>query len=89
MLNKLLSKISSLYGYSSCHCCGTTWNLCKEHATPFNKNSSMFPLCETCWSKLSPEERLPYYYQLINQWGKDSITEEKIETMKKNVLNGL
>lgn len=27
-----------------------------------------FPLCEGCWSALTPRERFPYYLQLIDEW---------------------
>ena len=28
----------------------------------------MFPLCERCWSDLTPRERWPYYLALFNSW---------------------
>ncbi len=28
----------------------------------------MFPLCERCWSGLSPEERLPHYRTMWQSW---------------------
>jgi hypothetical protein len=27
-----------------------------------------FPLCEECWQPMTPEERLPYYMQLVDDW---------------------
>jgi hypothetical protein len=32
--------------------------------------SGCFPLCENCWSALTPPERLPYYEQLLVSWEK-------------------
>lgn len=28
----------------------------------------MFPLCEQCWSELTPQNRLPFYRVLFEQW---------------------
>jgi hypothetical protein len=38
---------------------------------------------------MTPEERLPFYYQLVREWGTDSMTKEELETMVDNVLAGL
>lgn len=46
----------------------------QEHSTPYGPQttygqlSGCFPLCEGCWSKLTPETRIPYYELLIEQW---------------------
>jgi len=32
------------------------------------KGSGCFALCEECWNELTPEERIPYYEQLIADW---------------------
>jgi hypothetical protein len=29
---------------------------------------SCFPLCERCWHQLAPDERLPYYRELVDEW---------------------
>lgn len=45
-----------------------------EHSTPYGPHtrygqmSGCFPLCERCWSNLTPETRLPYYEALIDKW---------------------
>jgi hypothetical protein len=40
----------------------------QEHLTPYKNGSSCFPLCEGCWSELTPEQRFPYYQQLVRKW---------------------
>lgn len=44
----------------------------------------MFALCERCWTKLTPEKRLPYYRESFDQWapGRDW------EAIKAAVLAG-
>lgn len=39
-----------------------------EHTTPYKRGNGCFPLCEGCWSSLTPEERLPYYQRLVHRW---------------------
>lgn len=48
-------------GYGHCRCCGRTWNVCECHPTQYDEGEACFPLCEECWSQLTPETRLPYY----------------------------
>lgn len=40
----------------------------EEHATNYKRGSGCFPLCEGCWSALTPTERLPYYQKLWHRW---------------------
>lgn len=47
---------------------------------------SMFPLCEGCWSKLTPKQRLPFYREL---WDKYDRTGEDWARLEKNVLAGM
>lgn len=58
--------------YSHCYCCGITWNFTEHHTTPYRKGSGMLPLCEWCWSRLTADERLPYYVRLFDRWLKES-----------------
>jgi hypothetical protein len=55
-------------GYSTCKRCRMPWPFVKSHTTKWNKNNGMFPLCEHCWERLSPAERLPYYRLLWQEW---------------------
>jgi hypothetical protein len=59
-------------GYSNCKRCGRTWNICKSHSTMYSETGGCFPLCEDCWLDLWPNERLPYYIKLMNEWDADS-----------------
>ena len=80
-------------GYGSCKRCGRTWNICKDHCTPYTEDEfggGCFPLCEECWSELLPEERLPYYIRLMDEWQKGGSDKPgRIwETLRKNVIDG-
>lgn len=56
-------------GYGGCSRCGNTWNWKNGHSTPITVNSGLFPLCEECWSELTPETRLPFYEAWWAQYG--------------------
>lgn len=58
-------------GYSWCYRCLTTWYFVEDHATPYQDNHACFPLCKKCWQQLAPEQRLPYYRQLWDEWRDD------------------
>lgn len=77
-------------GYGSCGRCRLTWNRVEPHTTMYSEDRGCFPLCESCWSSLSPDERLPYYRELVwikwSRW-KDQSCEEW-ETIKTAVLGG-
>lgn len=63
--------------YSYCKCCLCTWNTVKEHITHYGiytrdkGGGGMFPLCEHCWKRLKPKERIPYYKQTFLMWQVD------------------
>lgn len=38
------------------------------HTTPYGGGQACFPLCEGCWSGLTPKDRLPYYNLLLVDW---------------------
>lgn len=69
-VNLRIGKISHAFspGYSWCFRCLTTWNIVEHHSTPYTEWSACFPLCEKCWSELTPETRLPFYKQLWRRW---------------------
>lgn len=86
--------------YSCCRFCNRPWNVCKWHDTPISEGQDCFPLCEDCWSVLSPEERLPYYEDLVNSWKQENDRKKRFvepdghyeaiwDSLKKNVLAGL
>ena len=55
-------------GYGCCYRCGDTWDWKKGHTTYFDESRGCFPLCHDCWSRLTPEERLPYYERMVDSW---------------------
>lgn len=58
--------------WGSCFRCGRPWKNIHGHNTAYgSKGFGCFPLCEDCWSELTPEERLPYYRALYDSWTPD------------------
>ena len=67
-------------GYGGCKRCHDTWDWKPEHITNYCPHTSgshkagcsgcrgLFPLCEECWSSLTPDGRLPYYTRLLDLW---------------------
>lgn len=72
-------------GYGCCGKCGTSWLFVEGHSTPYNDHSACFPLCERCWDELTPDERLPYYADLILGVWEDP---DKWPLVKTAVLEG-
>ena len=83
-----IGKMSKLFtpNLSSCGKCKTTWGFVEPHNTQYSRCYGMFPLCEECWSELTPQERLPYYEQLIKRWG--NVSEEDKTLIREAVLAG-
>ncbi len=75
----LLRKINGFFArlisprYSACGRCGTPWRVTKHHSTNVNEMGGMFPLCESCWKGLTPQDRLPYYRKLYDSWFKNML----------------
>ena len=81
-------------GHSFCLRCRTAWGTVAEHSTRFATNSGMFPLCELCWAELTPQERLPFYRVLWEQWhmaarGKAYTVDAEWPDIEKAVLANL
>lgn len=59
-------------GFGDCLRCGRPWRHGKvgvdPHCTHYDGGSGCFPLCESCWAGLTPDERLPFYLDLIGRW---------------------
>ena len=70
MLNLRIGRIGQLFapGYSSCGRCKTPWRFVKSHDTHYAPGEWIFALCRKCWAELTPEERLPFYQQVWNDW---------------------
>lgn len=79
-------------GYSRCRRCKTPWNWVHYHVTDYSPGHGCLPLCEKCWIELTPEQRLPFYRNLIESWrfDDDELTlDETWNSVKAAVLSGL
>lgn len=87
-MNVRIGKISKILtpSYSGCGRCDTTWAFVDYHNTFYTENNGMFPLCEKCWSELTPEQRLPYYYNLFIEWDNRDFSEFNL--IRKAVMDG-
>lgn len=79
-------------GYGHCLRCRTAWKFVEDHSTYFQAGSGCFPLCQLCWSELTPTARLPFYYVLWRQWEWDADREgrdlfEQWDQIERAVLN--
>lgn len=73
-------------GRSTCIRCANPWTIRGGHSTSYdNGMRGCFPLCESCWSDLTPELRLPYYQILILEVWRD---EELWPEIREAVLAG-
>lgn len=54
--------------YGCCGRCRRPWAIAKYHITDYSDGTGCFPLCESCWRELVPEQRLRYYRELVDQW---------------------
>lgn len=55
-------------GYGCCYRCGMPWSFTEYHVTHYGNGHGCFPLCEACWSELTPEQRWPFYERLLHDW---------------------
>lgn len=93
-------EIVSSPGYSGCGRCWRRWNFVEHHSTVYDSDvhqisnnawigrKCMFPLCEKCWQALNPQERLPYYRHLWEQWEKSSPGYANWSGIEQAVLEG-
>ncbi len=56
--------------FGRCGRCRMSWKWVKSHSTEYSASGGMFPLCERCWSELSPGDRVPFYRELWDGWQK-------------------
>lgn len=66
---------------SYCYRCRTSfWGPIKNehHTTTYETreggSSGCYPLCENCWSALTPKERMPFYDALVNEWMRQALS---------------
>lgn len=74
--------------YGHCGKCGLTWATVEGHSTRYTESEGMFPLCEKCWSELTPEQRLPYYRSLWESWEREIPGHANWNDIEKAVLEG-
>lgn len=82
--------------FGTCGRCDESWAYVEGHSTRYTEREGCFPLCEDCWSALTPEERLPYYREMWEDWWQGAKREEHIADLnrkwpqiEKAVLQGL
>lgn len=69
--------------FGTCARCDEPWAYVRGHTTMYSETMGVFPLCEGCWSDLSPQDRLPYYEDWCDKW--DGTHREQI---RRAVLDG-
>lgn len=92
LIRRFRSEFSQpLIGSGYCRRCKLYWRYCKEHTT-YSDGRGLFALCEDCWSDLTPEKRLPYYWYAFEvRLNGSSFIEEHRETwlnLTKAVMEG-
>lgn len=82
---RLLTAIFGTRGYGTCQKCKLPWCYLDYHVTNYNQTRGCFPLCEYCWQSLTPEDRLPFYKDLLISWQRwEAILESET---KHNYIN--
>ena len=66
--NAIRRRFPAARGLSGCYRCGGAWCYVEHHTTQYAAKTGCFPLCERCWSQLTPSERWPYYVRLVELW---------------------
>lgn len=63
-------------GYAHCERCKALYVIDPYHMTEYGEHGDgLFPLCERCWRELgTPENRLPYYWNIFSGGVGDSMT---------------
>lgn len=69
-LNIRIGRVSALLapGYGHCQRCRTNWRFVRYHITDYGIAEGVFALCEKCWTKLTPQERVRYYERVVIRW---------------------
>lgn len=83
-----LKNLASDYG--CCGRCRWPWPFVQTHSTRYSESNGCFPLCEQCWQELrTPEARLPFYEQLIDNWrGFGKLEDGLPEAIRAAVMEG-
>ena len=73
-------------GYSWCKRCETPWAFVDEHATYYTERRGVFALCQMCWAELTPQERLPFYRQVYEEWERLGCADREWPDIERAVL---
>jgi hypothetical protein len=73
-------------GFGWCGRCGRPWKFTTYHSTAYRASRGCFPLCETCWSALTPVTRVPFYRRMWLDWSHTS--EVEWSAIRRAVLEG-
>lgn len=82
--------IGNSKGFGTCLKCKDSWYWKKYHVTYFVEGRGMFPLCEECYQKITPEERFAWHKKLLDEWSEEdqefrNFYSEALETIKQKV----
>lgn len=90
-----------LSGLAGCRRCGDSFEWKPFHITIYEvrvdvtakgigggSSNGCFPLCEDCWSELTPEQRVPYYEQLADVWRQGGAEPSKCDAIVQAALDG-
>lgn len=73
--------------FGNCYACKRSWKWVDSHPTIYSESSACFPLCQMCWESFIPEQRLPYYRALFDEWERQSPqSENQWEQIRAAVL---
>lgn len=62
-----------LHGHGTCNRCDEPWCVVEWHTTEYSEVSGCFPLCDSCWTVLTPETRLPFYKEMMSDWHRQAV----------------
>ncbi|MEN3369987.1 MAG: hypothetical protein V7609_2130 [Verrucomicrobiota bacterium] len=62
-----LNRAGRRSGLGECGRCLDSWLWKPHHTTDFTSRDGVFPLCEDCWKRLTPDERLPFYRAMFER----------------------
>ena len=66
--------IGNIKGYGHCLNCGDTWDYKKAVIIPYDDSNGMFPLCEECFTQLSPETIIEFCHLQNTVWDEEGFT---------------
>jgi len=68
ILTVIRSELGKIAGYGNCYKCGLAWNVVEGYMIPYERGSSMFPICEKCFKEASIKEIEGYIDRLVDIW---------------------